>query len=190
MENGKWKTDNLFDMQLSTFICVCLCLIFLSISALAQQGKDAKWESAGKQGVGTTFGLQSKIWFTLQGGSLTEVFYPTADNANVQYLQFVVVNSKTKTVETERDSAMHQVKFTDTNSLSFEQTNTTQNWEIRKTYAIDVERNSLLIDVQFSPKNKNLELYVFYNPSLKNSGMKDTAWTETLKNGEETLRSS
>lgn len=155
-----------------------LWLIYLSVSAVAQSGKDAKWESAGKQGIGTAFNLQSKIWFTLQGGSLTEVFYPTADNANVQYLQFVVVNPKTKTVETERDHATHQIKFTDTNSLSFEQTNTTQNWEIRKTYAIDVERNSLLIDVQFSLKNKNLELYVFYNPSLKNSGMKDAAWTE------------
>ncbi len=158
---------------------LCLCVSAVNFCFGQEKGKDAKWESAGKQGVGTAFGLQSKIWFTLQGGSLTEVFYPTADNANVQYLQFVVVNPKTKKVETERDDATHKIKFTDTNSLSFEQTNATKNWEIRKSYAIDVERNSLLIDVQFSPKNKNLELYVFYNPSLKNSGMKDTAWTET-----------
>ncbi|MDQ3713272.1 MAG: glycoside hydrolase family 15 protein [Acidobacteriota bacterium] len=160
-------------------VCVYLWLIFLSISATAQNGKNAKWESAGKQGIGTAFNLQSKIWFTLQDGSLTEVFYPMADNANVQYLQFVVVNSKTKTVETERDDAAHQIKIADVNSLSFEQINRANDWEIRKIYTTAVERNSLLVDVQFLTKNKNLELYVFYNPSLKNSGIKDTAWTET-----------
>jgi glucoamylase len=178
MKNGKRKTENLFDFKLSAFICFYACLAFFPFSVFAQNGKDAKWESAGKQGVGTALNRQSKIWFTLQGGSLTEVFYPTADNANVQYLQFVVVNTKTKTIETERDNAAHQIKITDPNSLSFEQTNTTKNWEIRKTYATDIERNSLLIDVRFAPKSKNLELYVFYNPSLQNSGMQDTAWTE------------
>jgi len=166
-------------LKQSVSVCVYLWLISLSISATAQNGKDAKWESAGKQGIGTALNLQSKIWFTLQGGSLTEVFYPTADNANVQYLQFVVVNPKTKTVETERDNAAHQIKIADINSLSFEQTNRTNDWEIRKIYTTDIERNSLLINVRFLSKNKNLELYVFYNPSLKNSGMKDTAWTKT-----------
>ncbi|HEY1402671.1 MAG TPA: hypothetical protein VGB05_00950, partial [Pyrinomonadaceae bacterium] len=40
-------------------------------------GKDARWESAGKQGVGTSNTLESKVWFTLRGGVLTEVYYPT-----------------------------------------------------------------------------------------------------------------
>ena len=59
-----------------------------------EKGKDADWESAGKQGIGTALSLNSKVWFTLQGGSLTKVFYPTADKANVQVLQFVVFNSE------------------------------------------------------------------------------------------------
>jgi glucoamylase len=179
MKNRKRKTENLSGFKLSAFICFYVWLAAFPLCVYAQNGKDAKWESAGKQGVGTALNLQSKIWFTLEGGSLTEVFYPTADNANVQYLQFIVVNPQTKSVETERDAAAHQIKITDVNSLSFEQTNTTKNWEISKTYATDIERNSLLIDVKFTPKNKHLELYVFYNPSLKNSGMHDAAWTES-----------
>ena len=179
MKNGKRETGNLCSFKSSAFICFYVCLTFFGLSVFAQNGKDAKWESAGKQGVGTALSLQSKIWFTLESGSLTEVFYPTADNANVQYLQFVVVNPKTKKVETERDDAAHQIKITDVNSLSFEQTNKTKNWEIRKTYATDIAKNSLLIDVRFVSKNKDLELYVFYNPSLKNSGMRDDAWTES-----------
>ncbi len=61
-----------------------------------EPGKDAQWTSAGKQGIGTANSLQSKVLFTLQGGSLIEVFYPTADMPNVHSLQFVVVNQRVK----------------------------------------------------------------------------------------------
>lgn len=149
-----------------------------SVANFAQEkGKDAKWESAGKQGIGTALSLNSKVWFTLQGGSLTEVFYPTADKANVQWLQFVVVNPKTKKVETERDDAVHQIKTLRPDSLSYQQINKskTGEWTIIKTYTTDVERDSILIDVQFQTKNKNLNLYIYYNPSLGNSGMGNSA---------------
>ena len=64
-------------------------------------GQDAKWANAGKQGVGTSNTLQSKVWFTLQGGVLTEVFYPTVDVPNVQVLQFIAVDAARQKVETE-----------------------------------------------------------------------------------------
>lgn len=147
----------------------------------AVRGKDARWESAGKQGVGASNSLDSKVWFTLQGGSLTEVFYPTADMASVQWLQFVVVDPKTKKVETERDDATHRIQTTDAASLSFRQINKSKSggWEIRKSYAADPQRNSVLIDAEFVPRSADLDLYVYYNPSLANSGMADTAWSES-----------
>lgn len=152
--------------------------LFIYAFAAAQNGNDAKWESAGKQGVGTALSERSKIWFTLQGGSLTEVFYPTADMANVQLLEFAVVDPLTKNVETERDDATHAVRVLDTGSLSFMQENVSKTgaWKIRKTYAPDMERNALLIDVEFTPKRDGLKLFVVYDPSLKNSGMGDSAW--------------
>ena len=132
-DSKKLKMKNKKPISLSVFTCrflpvllfaLCLCVPAAENCLGQEKGQDAKWESAGKQGIGTAFNLQSKIWFTLQGGSLTEVFYPTADNANVQFLQFVVVNRITKSIETERDDAAHQIKITDANSLSFEQTKT------------------------------------------------------------------
>lgn len=164
------KTESLIYLMLSMFLC------FYVVKS-QEKGKDAEWESAGKQGIGTALSEKSKVWFTLQGGSLTEVFYPTADKANVQWLQFVVVDPKTKKVETERDDAIHQIKTLRSDSLSFQQINKskTGEWTIIKTYTTDVERDSILIDVQFQTKNKNLNLYVYYNPSLGNSGMGDSA---------------
>lgn len=141
-------------------------------------GQDAHWASAGKQAVGTSNTAESKIWFTLEGGTLSEVFYPTVDTPNVRLLQFIIVNPKTKTVETEKDDAFHKIEALRPDSLTFRQTNTSRSgeWQIVKTYTTDSERNSILISVTFTPRKANLELYVYYDPSLDNSGMHDTAW--------------
>ncbi|HKO59606.1 MAG TPA: hypothetical protein VJV03_00470, partial [Pyrinomonadaceae bacterium] len=143
-------------------------------------GKDARWPSAGKQAVGSSNTLQSKVWFTLQGGVLTEVFYPTADIPNVQTLEFVVVNPVNHKVETERIHATHKVQLLNHHSLSFRQINTAKHgaWKIIKTYTTDPERNTVLIDVNFETNGDPLALYLYFDPSLNNSGMHDTAWTQ------------
>ena len=158
-------------------------LIFCITKAEAQTlapgapGKDAQWATAGKQGVGTSANLESKVWFTLAQGVMTEVYYPDVTVANVHLLQFVVVDPKTKKVETEQTDAIHEVKVLRPDSLSFQQINTAKTgaWKITKTYTTDPQRNTVLIDVKFEPKNKDLNLYVYYDPSLGNSGMGDWA---------------
>ncbi len=68
--------------KISASICVHLWLIFLSLAVQAQTlapgapGKDAYWATAGKQAVGTSANLESKVWFTLAQGVMTEVYYP------------------------------------------------------------------------------------------------------------------
>ena len=96
-------------------VCARLCAILSLLTSSSQlpaqtkidlapgaPGNHAQWPSAGKQAVGTSNTLESKVWFTLQGGTLTEVFYPTADMPNVQTLEFVVVNPSNRKLETER----------------------------------------------------------------------------------------
>ncbi|MBX3244843.1 MAG: glucoamylase [Acidobacteria bacterium] len=140
-------------------------------------GKDAHWATAAKQGVGTSASTKSKVWFTLTQGVLTEVYYPDVTVANVHLLQFVVVDPKTKKVETEQDDAIHQIKVLRPDSLTFQQINTAKSgaWKITKTYVTDPENDTVMIDVKFEPKNKDLNLYVYYDPSLGNSGMYDWA---------------
>ncbi|MGB7069410.1 MAG: glycoside hydrolase family 15 protein, partial [Pyrinomonadaceae bacterium] len=159
------------------------CLLLLSCIGFAQTlapggpGKDAHWASAGKQAVGTSITPESKVWFTLQGGAMTEVYYPDVTTANVHLLQFVVVDPRTKKVETESDDAIHQIKVTRPDSLTFQQINTaiSGEWKITKTYATDPVNQSVLIDVRFEPKRRGLNLYVYYDPSLANTGMGDEA---------------
>jgi glucoamylase len=145
-------------------------------------GKDAQWESAGKDGVGTSVTLESKVWFTLGGGAMTEVYYPTVDMANVQKLDLIIVHAQTGTVETESRDTISRV-IPDKGSLSFTQINTAKSGEYKiiKDYTTDPERNVVLIRVQFRGQLKrdvnDYHLYVYYDPSLNNSGMHDTAWT-------------
>jgi len=179
MKNSKLKIFKL----LFTSLILCLPLnAFSQTLAPGAPGKDAQWASAGKQAIGTSASLESKVWFTLQGGALTEVYYPDVTVANVHKLEFVVVNPKTKKVETETADATHEIKPTRPDSLTFQQINTAKSgeWKITKTYTTDVERDSVLIDVKFEPRNLKIEyqLYVYYDPSINNTGMHDTAWTE------------
>ncbi|MEO8073753.1 MAG: hypothetical protein ABI686_11000, partial [Acidobacteriota bacterium] len=173
-------------LTLKNFTPLRLCAFALIFSYFANAqtlapgapGKDAQWATAGKQAVGTSAGLESKVWFTLAEGVMTEVYYPNVMTANIHLLQFVVVNPKTKKVETEQDDAIHEIKVLRPDSLTFQQTNTAKSgeWKITKTYTIDPEQDSILISVNYSGLSEN-EIYVYYDPSLDNSGMHDTAWT-------------
>src|SRR5919205_140533 len=141
-------------------------------------GRDARWPSAGKEAVGTSNTEGSKVWFTLRAGVLDEVYYPTVDVANTQTLKFVVAGCGEPSPSGE-EAAAHKLEITDPRSLSFRQTSETNTYTLKKTYATDPERPVVLIDVEFDGRCRALQrLYVYYDPSINNSGMHDTAWTE------------
>src|SRR2546423_5658640 len=117
----------LFALSLFTFT-------FLLLPLFAAPGHDAHWPDAGKQAVGTANSIESKVWFTLQGGAMTEVYYPTADCPDTEVLQLVVVHDGR--VETETEDTDHRIVIMDTRSLSFRQVNTAKTgaYTITKTY--------------------------------------------------------
>ncbi|MBA2341694.1 MAG: glucan 1,4-alpha-glucosidase, partial [Pyrinomonadaceae bacterium] len=165
---------------LLVFFCVSHAQTTNNNLAPGAPGRDAQWESAGKDGVGTSNTLESKVWFTLRDGVMTEVYYPTVDVANVRLLQFVVVGRDGK-VETESEDATHRIEVVDPQSLSFRQINTAKSgaYTITKTYTTDPARNTVLIDVKFNERERGAHrIYVYYDPSLNNSGMHDSAWTQ------------
>ena len=111
-------------------------------------GRDAQWTSAGKEAVGTSNTTESKVWFTLRGGVMDEVYYPTVDVANTRTLQFIVTGCGENSPEGET-AAAHRIEVTDTQSLSFRQTSETNTYKLTKTYTTDPERPVVLIDVEF-----------------------------------------
>ena len=181
------------------FVFFLFTSLSLAQTAPGGPGKDSQWATAGKQGVGTSATLTSKVWFTLAQGVMTEVYYPDVTTANVHLLQFVVVNPKTKNVETEQDDATSRVKprpvswskdispisnislpksFYSESSLVFDQTTSSKSgkWWIDKSYFTDPASDTVVFSVSFRSEDPELELYLYYDPSLSNSGMNDTGW--------------
>jgi glucoamylase len=158
--------------------CNCAALFAQTTNRLAPgaPGQDAHWASAAKQGFGTANSARSKVWFTLADGAMTEVYYPTLDVPNVQVLQLLVVGSG---VATEKDDTTHRIEVIDSHALTLRQINTATNgnYTITKTYVSDPLRNTILIDLQFKSRTAE-NVYLYYDPSLNNSGMHDSAWVE------------
>src|SRR5258705_10605213 len=57
------------------------------------------WTAGSKEAVGTATATQSHVWFTLESGILTEVYYPRLDTANLRTLEFAVSDGKATWVE-------------------------------------------------------------------------------------------
>lgn len=161
---------------------VFLLLLLLPAGLLAQAapggpGNLPTWTSASKEGIGTSITTQSKVWFTLEGGRLTEVYYPRLDTADVRTLEFAVSNGKRVWLES-RDMH-HAIEHIDNRALLFRQINTDAqgHFTITKTYATDPDRSTLLINVAFSGPAGD-SLYVLYHPALDNSGYGNTGLSD------------
>src|SRR5687768_14546519 len=91
--------------------------------ATGAPGQHAHWPSAAKNGFGTANTLTSKVWFTLNNGVMTEVFYPTLDVPNVQTLQLVVADAEGRQIQTEAEDTTRRVEVLDSRALLFRQIN-------------------------------------------------------------------
>jgi glucoamylase len=181
---GPWTLDFRLYADFGLLVCLLLipaCVRAQSLAAPGAPGADAHWPGAAKDGFGTSQTDSSKVWFTLANGIMTEAYYPTLDVPNTNALQFVVVSLDQKRVEVEGEDMLHRLELKDTRALLFRQVNTARNgdYTITKTYTTDPQRHTILLDVRFrARRGRKFYLYLYYDPSLNNSGMHDTAWTE------------
>jgi glucodextranase-like protein len=93
---------------------VCLLPLLLAPSVAAQTvapstaagdgpGATSHFDLARKDCFGTARSTTSKVWYTVAGGVLSDVYYPTLDNTNVETLQYIVTDGATFTDLQTRD---------------------------------------------------------------------------------------
>src|SRR3954447_11136828 len=113
-------------------------------------GASANWTTGNKQGLGTSVGTGSKVWYTLSDGALSEVYFPHGDTANVRALELAVTDG-TSFVDRESDDTDHVARLADPRLLTYEQVNTAKSgrYRITKTYVTDPERETVLMRVRF-----------------------------------------
>ncbi|HEX2312608.1 MAG TPA: glycoside hydrolase family 15 protein [Thermomonospora sp.] len=135
-------------------------------------GQNPTWAPANKDGYGTSKTLDSKVWFTLQNGAVSEIYYPDLGTPSVRDMKFAVTDGSTF-ADLETDGATHSTTLTDARSLTYKVVNTAKNgrWRLTKTYVTDPDRPTVLLNVDFeSLTGQPLKLYTIYNPRLSNSG--------------------
>jgi glucan 1,4-alpha-glucosidase len=140
-------------------------------------GASANWTTGNKQGLGTATNPDSKVWYTLAEGVLSEVYYPRGDTADVRALEFAVTDGRSF-VERESTDTTHQVRLAEPRSLTYEQVNTAKSgrYRLTKTYVTDPSRATVLLQVTFEPLQPGAyRLFVLYDPALANSSFHDTA---------------
>src|SRR3954469_10504823 len=81
------------------------------VTAPGGPGALSHFDLARKDCVGTAANRTSKVWYTVAGGVLSDVYSPTIDNTNVETMQFLVADGGT--VERQTEATTYSVRATD-----------------------------------------------------------------------------
>ncbi len=137
-------------------------------------GTLSHFDLARKDCLGTARNTTSKVWFTVAGGVLSDVYYPTIDNTNVETLRYVVTDGATFTDLQGRDTTYTVEPLDGTAGMGCRVTTipTSGKYRIVTDYVTDPATNALLMKVSFKPKKKSdhLQLYLRFDPTVNGNG--------------------
>jgi len=161
-------------------IALCALLGFTGAAPLASAAPDpgpgalSHFGVARKDCLGTARNDTSKVWYTVAGGVLSDVYAPTVDNTNVESLQFIVTDGKTFTDLQSRDTT-YTVRNTDSGGMACEVTSTARNGRYRLVteYVTDPARDSVVLHTRLDPLRGNgndLKVYVRFDANINGNG--------------------
>src|ERR1700730_1893373 len=83
--------------------------------AFGAPGIPPKWTRGAKDGIGTSYSADSKIWYTLWRGTLTEIYYPTVDTPQTRDMEYLISDGQTFFHEEKRhlDSEIERLQHHD-----------------------------------------------------------------------------
>jgi glucoamylase len=139
-------------------------------------GAVAHFDLARKDCLGTAAGRTSKVWYTVAGGVLSDVYSPTVDNTNVETMQYVVTDGRSFTDLQARDTT-YAVRATDRSGMSCEVTSTARSgrYRIVTRYVTDPARDAVVMRVDFRPRQPGLQLWVRLDGNVNGNGGGGTA---------------
>src|SRR3982750_1462090 len=88
-----------------------------TISAPGGPGSLSHFDLARKDCFGTARNSTSKVWYTVAGGVLSDLYYPTIDNTNVETLRYVVTDGATFTDVQGRDTTYSVARLPGSNGM-------------------------------------------------------------------------
>jgi glucan 1,4-alpha-glucosidase len=125
-------------------------------------GALSHFDLARKDCLGTARNTTSKIWYTVAGGVLSDVYAPTIDTTNVETMQYVVTDGSSFTDLQTRD--MTYTVSADPTGMICTVTSTAKSgaYRLTTTYLTDPSRASIVVHTRFTPLSSAASSYRLY----------------------------
>jgi glucoamylase len=176
MQGWSWRRRG---RLLAAVVLVVLAAGLQLPPALAQAGAApdgpgalSHFDLARKDCLGTARNRTSKVWYTVANGVLSDVYYPTVDNTNVETLQYVVTDGATFTDLQTRDTT-YTVRPLDPSGMSCRVTTTARSgrYRIVTDYVTDPGRDAVVLRARFEPLVPgDYRLYLRFDPTVNGNG--------------------
>ncbi len=145
--------------------------------AFGAPGVPGSWASARKVQVGTfyetTGAAKSPLWFTISEGTLTEVYYPTVDQAQIKDSQFLISDGSTF-FKQERD-LKKEVTVLSPSLIKITNSDYAGRFKISHTYYTAKDSSVLIDEVEAVLNQDGLQLFLLTKPQLNNTAAFDSA---------------
>lgn len=127
-----------------------------------------------KDCLGTARNTTSQVWYTVAGGVLSDVYYPTTDNTDVKTVQYIVTDGRTFTDLQTRDMT-YTVRPLDGTGMACQVTSTAKSgvYRLVTDYITDPLRDSVVMHttyVPLTPQARGYHIYVRYNALINGTG--------------------
>ena len=140
-------------------------------------GAQSYLDVARKDCFGTARNTTSKVWFTVAGGVLSDVFSPNIEATNVNTVQYIVTDGHTFADLQQRDMT-YSLASPDRSGMVCQVTSTDRahGFRLVSQYITDPARASVLVHTTLQPMGGDasavakLKVYVRYDATIDNSG--------------------
>src|SRR6478752_9187549 len=125
-------------------------------------GALSHFDLARKDCLGTARNTSSKIWYTVAGGVLSDVYAPTIDTTNVETMQYLVTDGSSFTDLQTRDMT-YTVSADDTGMVcTVTSTAKSGAYRLATTYLTDPARSSVVVHTHYTPLTSAAASYRLY----------------------------
>jgi len=135
-------------------------------------GMQPTWSTSNKEMVGCSAG-RSRLWFTIGGGILNEVYYPRVDIPQIRDLGFIVADGKGFWVEVKR-LWQHTVDLLEPGIPAVHIVHRHARFQLTLTIVPGSERDAMVIDLALTG-DAELRPYALLSPHLGGSGRNNYA---------------
>jgi glucoamylase len=148
--------------------------------AFGAPGMTPRWSHSNKDGIGTAYSADSRLWFTLWRGAVTETYFPTIDRPQLRDMQFLFTDGKTFFHE-ERRHLKSTTERPNDHALGYrvESDAPDRRYRVHKTFIGDPHLPTLLEHVRVETRGERLSdelrMFVLAAPHLDVGGWGNNA---------------